>query len=232
MKKTGFVFINGAGLSPSIWDEVMEKIDMPTLAIAYPERGNKKKSVALTFDDYIDSATRQIATFPAKKIILVGHSIGGVVMMRLAELLKGRVAGMIAVGATIPEPGGSFLSCLPQPQRTVMGLMLRLAGTSVPESSIRKSLCSGLSDDQAQRIVDSFTPESRAFYTTPVQFSRPKVPAMYIVLTDDHEFTTPFQHSMAARMNAKTVEIHGGHLSMISHADEVAAHITAFARDL
>lgn len=231
MKNTGFVFISGAGLSPSIWDEVRTKIDAPTLAIEAPHRGDKA-ALKLTFKDYVDEAMNQIEAFPAKKIVLVGHSIGGVVMMQLAQLLGKRVVGIIGVGATIPRPGESFLSCLPQPQRTVMGLIMRLAGTAVPESSIRKSLCSDLTIEQADVIVKNFTPEARSLYTTGISGAPYSGEAHYIVLTDDREFTPAFQHSMADRLNAKTTEIHGGHLSMISHADDVAKTVVDFAAGL
>ena len=231
MKNTGFVFISGAGLSASIWDDVRVKIDAPTLAIEAPERGSKA-ALKLTFKDYVDEAMNQIEAFPPKKIILVGHSIGGVVMMQLAQLLGKRVIGIIGVGAGIPRPGESFLSCLPQPQRTVLGLVMRLAGTAVPESSIRKSLCSSLTTEQSDVIVKNFTPEARALYTTGISGKPYTGKAHYVVLTDDREFTADFQRSMAERLNAKTTEIHGGHLSMINHADEVAKTVAAFAADL
>lgn len=231
MKNIGFVFINGAGLNAAIWDDVIAKIDAPTLAIEAPHRGDKK-ALRLTLKDYIDEAMNQIEGFEAKKIVLIGHSIGGVVMMQLAQLLGKRVVGVIGVGATIPLPGESFLSCLPQPQRTVMGLIMRLAGTAVPESSIRKSLCSDLTLEQADTIVKSFTPESRALYTTGISGTPYIGKAHYVVLTDDREFTADFQRSMAARLNATTTEIHGGHLSMISHASEVVGTLKGFAADL
>lgn len=231
MKNIGFVFINGAGLSAAIWDETRAKIDAPTLAIEAPHRGDKA-ALKLSLKDYVDEAMNQIDAFPAKKIVLVSHSIGGVVMMQLTQLLGKRVAGVVGVGATIPLPGESFLSCLPQPQRTVMGLIMRLAGTAVPESSIRKSLCGDLTTEQADVIVKNFTPEARALYTTGISGAPYTRKARYIVLTDDREFTADFQRSMAARLNAKTTEIHGGHLSMISHADEVANVVAGFAADL
>jgi len=231
MKNIGFVFINGAGLNAAIWDDVRAKIDAPTLAIEAPLRGDKA-ALKLSLKDYVDEAMNQIEGFEPKKIILVGHSIGGVVMMQLTQLLGKRVAGVIGVGATVPLPGESFLSCLPQPQRTVMSLIMRMAGTAVPESSIRKSLCSDLTNEQADKIIKSFTPEARALYTTGISGKPYAGKAQYVVLTDDREFTADFQRSMAARLNANTTEIHGGHLSMISHADEVAKAVTDFAAGL
>lgn len=232
MQNIGYVFINGAGLNASIWSDVVAKLDAPTLCVDYPERGSPKASVDLAFDDYINAALRQIEAFTPDKIVLVGHSIGGVVMMRLSELLASRVVGVAAISAAIPQPGGSFLSCLPQPKRFVIGTVMRLLGTNVPPSAIRKGICSDLSDAQAQKIIEQFTPESRALYTTPVTYTKRDMPALYVISTEDKELAPAVQRQMATRLGGKTVEIAGGHLSMVSHADEVASGLATFAADL
>ena len=56
MKNIGFVFINGAGLSAAIWDDVRARIDAPTLAIEAPHRGDKA-ALKLSLKEYVDEAT-------------------------------------------------------------------------------------------------------------------------------------------------------------------------------
>ncbi len=168
----------------------------------------------------------------ADKVVLVGHSLGGVVMMRLGELLGDRVVGMVAVAAAIPTPSGSFLSCLPQPRRTIMRLVLKLAGTKVPPSAIRSSLCTDLTEEQAERIINSFTTESRALYTSKVDYRQKSFPALYIVTTEDPEFSSDWQRTMAARLGASSVEVKAGHLPMLSKPKEITAAIEKYLKNI
>ena len=228
MNNTGIVFLTGAGFDGSIWQAVTPQLTVPFVTVNYPERHNGKKAQELSFDRYIESALRQIESLKTEKVIIVGHSIGGVVMMRLGELLGGRVVGRVAIAAAIPHSGGSFLSCLPQPKRFIMGVVLKLAGTEVPSSAIRSGLCSDLSDEQAQKIVDGFTAESRALYETSVQYTTKSLLSLYIVTTKDSEFDVPLQKRMAERMAGEIVEIPSGHLPMISQPEKVATVINGF----
>jgi pimeloyl-ACP methyl ester carboxylesterase len=232
MSNIGIVLLTGAGFDNSIWKDVAVKVTVPYVAVDYPERHNGTAASLLAFDDYIDGALKQIKGLKADKIILVGHSIGGVVMMRLGELLGDRVVGRVAIAAAIPYSGGSFLSCLPQPKRFIMGAVIRLMGTKVPPSAIRTGLCSDLDDAQAQKIINAFTPESRALYTTPVDYTPQTLPSLYIVTTKDSEFGVAAQKSMASRIGAEMTEIESGHLPMIGHPDKTASAIISFIEKL
>lgn len=233
MKETiGFVFISGAGLERWIWDGVTADLHIPNVVIDYPKRHQPKESVKLTFEAYVDSALEQITSLKTDKVILVGHSIGGVVMMRLGELLGARVAGYVAVGAVVPRPNESYLDCFPQPQRFVLTTVMKLFGTNVPQAAIRKGLCNGLDEQTSNRIVGDFTPESYALYATPVEFSDNDKPRLYIVPQDDANFSVSFLHEMAERLHGKTIEVPGGHLAMISHAPEIASTLNRFISSL
>ena len=50
-------------------------------------------------------------------------------------------------------------------------------------------------------------------------------PTFYAVCTEDRTINPELERFMAKRMKARTVDIAGGHLSMISHAKTVAALI-------
>lgn len=232
MNNTGIVFLTGAGFDGSIWQDVTSKIELPFVVVEYPERHNGKKAQELSFDDYIKSAMAQIQKLGTEKIVIVGHSIGGVVMMRLGELLKEQLAGRIAIAAAIPASDGSFLSCLPQPKRLIMGIILKLAGTEVPPSAIRSSLCSDLTDSQSKSVIDNFTAESRDLYTASVRYEAHFVPGLYVVTTKDPEFTVAWQKTMAKRLQAETVEVPTGHLPMIGRPSDVLMIIEAFMKKL
>jgi hypothetical protein len=54
-------------------------------------------------------------------------------------------------------------------------------------------------------------------------------PSWYAVSTRDGTTATQLQRFVAKRMNAKTIELRSGHLSLISHAKEISELILSAA---
>lgn len=218
-EELGFVFIHGAGMNGGVWDIVAEGLGYPCLKVDYPSREEAAGMPGhhLTLEDYVSQMTEQVRRWDTDKFVLVAHSLGGVLAMELAARLAERVAGFVAIGAAIPMRGGSFVSALPFPQRIIMPVLLKMAGTKPPESVIRKGLCSDLPEEQASRIAAEFIPESRRVYTGRVHASVPQVPKLYVKLTQDKEFGESLQERMAANLSADRVEsLSTGHLPMLS----------------
>ncbi|KOR82561.1 alpha/beta fold hydrolase [Paenibacillus solani] len=218
-EELGFVFIYGAGMNGGVWDIVAEGLDYPCLKVDYPLRDGDADTPGrhLALEDYVIHMMEQVRRWDTQKFVLVAHSLGGVLAMELAARLAERVAGFVAIGAAIPKRGGSFVSALPFPQRIIMPVILKMAGTKPPESVIRKGLCSDLLEEQASRIAAEFIPESRRVYTDCVQASVPQVPKLYVKLTQDKEFGESMQKRMAANLSADRVEsLSIGHLPMLS----------------
>lgn len=223
------IYISGAGLSPAIWDGVRAKVTMQDVVLTH------MRSDTTTLENAVQEAQAQLNLGKATQYILVAHSLGGVIGVELARKLGDKLAGFIAVSATIPAPGKSFVSTLPFPQRLLMPAILKLAGTKPPTSAIRRTLCSDLDDTQASAIITAFDPEPRSLYLD--QTSSDKLPAdakyMYIRTTSDKQVTPHLQSAMAKRLPGVTViDIASGHLSMISHPDVLASAINTFIKDL
>jgi pimeloyl-ACP methyl ester carboxylesterase len=125
----GFVFVNGAGLKSTIWGKVLEGLDHPSLLIDLPLRMSaveSRKKLALA--DYVTHMKKQVDDWGSRKFVIVAHSLGGVLALRLASELSDRLAGFVAVGAAIPKRGSSFLSVLPFPKRILMSVILKKNG--------------------------------------------------------------------------------------------------------
>ncbi|MBB3112463.1 pimeloyl-ACP methyl ester carboxylesterase [Paenibacillus phyllosphaerae] len=215
----GFVFIHGAGLNGQVWRKVIEGFEHPCLLVEFPLRRDSSHSRSrLSLEDYVAHMKRQVDEWETRKIIIVAHSIGGVLALRLASELADRLAGIVAVGAAIPKRRGSFLSILPIPQRLLLSVLLRTIGTKPPESALRTGLCSDLSPDQAAEIVNGFIPEAVRLYTDRIDTSVPDVPKLYVKLTDDKELRPSLQNKMIANLSPQYVRsLATGHLPMISN---------------
>jgi pimeloyl-ACP methyl ester carboxylesterase len=227
MSDFSVIYISGAGLRGYIWNDIVDELNMPSLVIDY-------KDAHSSLSGYIDEAMRRLSGLDNQRFIIVAHSAGGVIGGEVAKRLGDKLIGLIAISAIIPQPSQSFVSSLPIPQKFIMPILLKLAGTTPPETSIRNSLAKGLPQEQKDKIVNDFRAEGIGLYTDKTSGSSiPKVPILYVVTTNDAEFTKTFQLAQAKNLNAKSIEyIDSGHLPMISHHHELSQLISTFCKSI
>ncbi|HSX07021.1 MAG TPA: alpha/beta hydrolase [Candidatus Saccharimonadia bacterium] len=227
-QKTAIIYLSGAGLTPAIWDAVHSKVTTPNVALTY------NRDTTTTLQSAVQDVLGQIQKIDATRYVIVAHSLGGVIGVELARTLQDKLGGLIAVSATIPAPGKSFINTLPFPQNFVMPLLLKVAGTKPPASAIQKSLCSDLSDQQATDIINAFVSEPRNLYSNKTSTSMlPASKYLYVRTLNDKQTPTQLQSSMAKQLpDAKITDIASGHLAMMSHPDELAEIINNFIANL
>lgn len=225
-----FLLVHGAGLDVWVWEDLLPLVEAPTLPATFPAReADQTVRDGLRLADYTNAIIEQIDEWDVPRVILVAHSIGGAVCMEVASRLTNRVTGFVGLSAGIPEPGQSFLSCFPFHQRVVQQAVLRFAGTRPPERVIRRSLCTELTDEQADRVVAEFIPESRYLYTDPVDGIIPDIQTRYIQTSTDKSITPDQQTKMATALETDdVVTLDTGHLPMLSRPDELASALDEF----
>lgn len=230
----GIVFIHGAGLGGWIWRDVLPLLDVPVLAVDFPRRdASFEARKYLTLDDYSADVIKKIEDLKAQKVVIVAHSLGGVVALKVAAALGDRLAGFVGVSAAIPRNGGSFLSSLPPLKSVFMGMMLRILGTRPPQSAIEQGLCHDLSAEQTAEVIKRFVPESRRPYLDKSNAPAPKVKSLYVKLTRDQEFDLGLQDKMAANLNASAVAtMDTGHMPMLKDPKKLAGILEGFVKDL
>ncbi|KRF36343.1 alpha/beta fold hydrolase [Nocardioides sp. Soil805] len=206
------LFVSGAGLPASIWDEVRSHLDTESRVVPSPGRAG-------TLESYTRSALATAEGWP--RFHLVAHSLGGAVAAAVVAADPARVSRVTAVAAVVPAAGSSFTGALPLPGRLVMGAMVRVLGTRPPDSVLR-GMCGGLSDEHTTLVVEGFAPEGRRVYldrTPPRTWPQ----ASYVVTTGDDQFPTAQQERYAAELGATTVRVATGHLPMLERPAALAA---------
>jgi pimeloyl-ACP methyl ester carboxylesterase len=221
-------------LNSKIWERVAAGLESPCLLIDYPNPYGNAAGVQtsrrnLSMQDYIAHMNGQIAAWEVRKFVIVAHSLGGALALKVAATWPDRLVGFAAIGAVIPQRGGSFLSTMPFPKRILLAALLRLAGTKPPESAIRQGLCSDLSPEQTEAVVSGFVPESIRVYTERIGATAPDVLKLYVKLGQDRELPLPLQERMASNLEAHYTELlDTGHLPMLSRPDELGLVLDAF----
>jgi pimeloyl-ACP methyl ester carboxylesterase len=227
---TGIIFIHGAGLNSSIWNSLKNELNVPVLAVDFPNRkSDSNENNKLSFTDYINTTANQIKSWNQDNFIIVAHSIGALVGLKMANQFEDRLKGFIAISSVIPKNGNSFVSSLPFPNKLIMPLVLKFFGTKPPVKNIENGLCNDLTAEQTRNIVTAFTPESKALYMTKINYDLPNVNRLYIKLTNDKSMPLSLQDNMAKNLNAdKVAEIDSGHLPMINRTNQITQILSDF----
>ena len=227
MSKSGILFVSGAGLSDWIWSEVTSSLQVPAVVADFTKVRQNKDA---TLNNYVAEAAKAIEKLEADQIIVVAHSIGGVVGIELARQYADKVVGLIGVSAVIPKPGGNFFSSLPFPQRLIMPVIVKFAGTKPPDSSIQNSLASGVQTKLVDKLVKTYQPEPKGLYFGKTSNSSlPAIPYCYVLTTNDKELPKSIQDMISEQLPEVTKDlIESGHLPMLSHPEKLALIIKNF----
>lgn len=211
------LLLHGAGLGGWIWERVLPHLLLPARSLDLPGRGDGTALGDVTIEQGIELVTKNLGD----DSVIVGHSFTAMIALAAATRKRAQV---IAVGGMVPEPGKSFLSILPFPQRVVLGIMLRRArnGIALPAGLVRKEYCNDLDRATTELVLRKVTREAPRLYLDPVDWS-PQAPA-YVKLLRDESVKVEQQDRMIGRMHATRVEtITSGHLPMLAQPQETAA---------
>lgn len=110
------VLLHGAGIGPWAWERVRSRLSVPSIAPEVPGR-----FVGATPEACAEQLAADIDAFTAGDVVLVAHSLCGVLVPGLAERLGSRLKHVVYVSAVIPSAGQSFLAAIGFP----MGLVIR-----------------------------------------------------------------------------------------------------------
>ncbi len=234
MDSKGIIFIHGAGLGNFVWNGMKGKMDIPAMAVDFPNRKKgAKANLHLHFKTYVDMISRHVEKLNVEKLIFVVHSIGGCVGLKVADIFKDKLAGFVGISAAIPKNGNSFISCLPFPKNIIVPLMMKFAGTRPSRKIIEEQLCNDLTPEQRKMVVTTFTPESMALYIEKCEARIPETNRMYIKLTDDKTLSPAMQEKMIQNLKPQQIAtIQSGHLAMLSHPEELARLLNEFSKEV
>ena len=214
---TPLLFLSGAGLQPWIWDDVRAKVSAPTHVAQYPSEGS-----------LADYASKALDEAP-ERFILVAHSAGGVVGCQLLAQAPERVQGFLGISALIPGPGQSFLGALPTATRMFTSLIMRMAGTRPPAKALRAGLANDLEPAVADRVVETFKPESQHLYRDPLPARQFPELRGYIRTSNDKQIPLAVQDKYAADLGAQwTPTLSTGHLPMLADPQGLVSLLEEF----
>lgn len=212
--KTTVVFLHGAGTGAWVWERVINELSVPTIALEVPGR-----RAGVTPEGCAEALAAEIDQQGIDLVVLVMHSLAGVLAPGLVARLGKRVKRLVFLSAVIPPSGGSFVDALGFVNRFILSILFKFnpQGLKPSPEMIRAELCNDLNPQDSEEMIARFTPEMPGLYLTPVGKFSPLPNATYIKLLKDQSVSPAQQNSMLARLAQPVVrELETGHMAMLS----------------
>lgn len=112
IKSQTYVLVHGAWQAPYVWEAVktdLSKQGNKVIVVELPGHGTDKTAPhTLNLDVYRDKVIEAI-TKVNEKVILVGHSMGGMVISAVAEKIPTKINRLVYIGAFLPINGQALV---------------------------------------------------------------------------------------------------------------------------
>lgn len=213
------VLVHGAWADGSSWAQVIPYLQAAGLHVTAVQN-------PLTSLDNDVAATRRALAQQDGPTVLVGHSYGGSVISQAGDDAK--VSALVYVAARAPDAGEDFAALASRfPTMPVRAGVQTHDGYSViGEKAFLDYFANGVPATLAHTLYAVQQPIAAALFggrTTTAAWKTK--PSWYAVSRDDQTTSPELQRFLAQRMDATTVELDSGHLSLVSHPQEIAGMI-------
>ena len=176
------------------------------------------------------AATRRALAMQQGPTVLAGHSWSGTIVSEVGG--EPNISALVYVAARAPDAGEDFpalAKTFPTPPASA-GIVITDGLAQLSEAAFMHDFANGVEPRAARRLyaaqasnVVTLTSEKT---TTAAWRSKP---SWYAVSRQDRTISPELERFLAKRMNAATVELDSGHLSLVSHPREIADLIFAAA---
>jgi len=222
-----FVLVHGAWQAPYAWQYVkagLEQKGQKVIVVELPAHGSDATPPQnVSIDAYRDKVIAAINGVNGK-VILVGHSMGGMVVSAVAEKIPGKIEKLVFVGAFVPANGQSLQDLAGQDAQSLLGPALipsqdQLTLDIKTESRIN-IFCQDASDAVKALVANNFRAEPAIPFTNAATITDANfgsVDKYYVHTLQDHAVGIDLQRKMVSAAHiTKTYSLNSGHCPFLS----------------
>jgi len=209
------VLVHGAYADGSSWSEVIGRLQRVGLKATAVQ--NPLTSLA---DDV--AATRRILALQDGPTVLVGHSWAGTVISEAG--VDPKVSALVYVAARAPDAGEDYAALaanFPTPPANA-GLVKSAGFAQLSEEAFLEDFAGGVDPGKAHVLYAVQGRTADTLFASRTTAAAWKLrPSWYAVSKQDRTTSPELERFLASRMRAKTIEVDAGHLSLITHPQEI-----------
>ena len=241
------MFLHGNGFSRLDWHDQIDDFAPSFTAAAWDARGHgdsEDYDGPYRFADVCDDLARVLDRFGSQRTHLVGHSMGGRVVLEFQNRFPDRIKSVVFAGTSAKrEPPLSVDELAIRRARRVTPLRDGIDLRRLAEDNTRRYLANGASAEVFERVAsrlasvrrDSYakTLETVVSYTNFPEFSTVKAPCLVLTGAEDPQATPDYAREVAAQIpGARLVLIPGaGHMVNMEQPAAFSAAVLAFIVD-
>jgi len=241
MTMATFILIHGAWHGSWCWERVVPLLEAQghrVLAPDLPGMGNDPTPLNTVTLDYWARFVADLVHQQNEKVILVGHSRGGVVISQAAEYVPNYIDGLIYLAAFLIPNGATLWGTLQQhprdPNRPSDLVVSSDRSTStITAAAVRDTFYNTTSDIWLKRAASHVGPEPMVSFVTPLVLTAEnfgRVPRAYIECLQDRAIPITLQRSMVSALPCRpVVTLDTDHSSFYSAPELLVAQLVGLA---
>lgn len=233
-----FVLVHGAWHGGWCWEKVVPLLEgdgHDVVAFDLPGHGDDGTPISeLSMQGYVDR-TVAVIDEAAEPVVLVGHSMGGIVISLAAEARPDRVKRLVLLTGFLLEDGKSLLSVAENDEAAIVlpNLVPSEDGSSFTVKNLKEVFYADCSDEDVRRAEARLVPEPAFAFTTPVALTEGnfgRVPRAYVECVEDRAIGIKAQRGMHERWPCETViSMETSHSPFYSRPEELAGHLASLS---
>ncbi len=229
-----FVLAHGSWHGGWCWKPVADRLrglGHSVFAPSYSGMGDRAHLLNqhITIDTFIEDLVRVIKTEELTKVVLVGHSFGGIPITGVADRIPETIAHLVYLDAIVIESGKTAFSLYPpeEVEERLEAARGATGGLAVPAPQTLPPVW-GLKEGTADYdwVLRRLTPHPLGSYTTPLTLQNPVgngLPRTYVHCTQPANPVIGGSSRLVRSWPGwNWVDLAAPHNAMITHPDEVA----------
>lgn len=234
-----FVLVHGGGQGGWVWRQVSHllgaqghEVYAPTLT-GFAER-HHLDGPHISFQTFVDDVANLIVFEDLHDVVLVGHSMGGVIIPRVAEAVRDRIRRVVWVTAVVTQDGQSLLQAVPQSPWVARAVTLGPEGiTKVDQELLLDANIHDGTQEQREFVRAHHRPYPQHALLEPGRLSAflaLGLPTGYVVATQDRTVEPHIARGfMELLPGCRRAEIDAGHQCMNTRPAELCEILEAMA---
>jgi pimeloyl-ACP methyl ester carboxylesterase len=231
------VLVHGGGFSGACWDELTPLLRGPVYAVDLPGRGRSPGDLAtISVGDFVTSVAGVIVENQLSNVTLVGHSMAGLSLPGIAEMVPARLRRLVFVSCSVPPSGTSLLEILGDLSPAALEIAERVGDELVDHQGVlhpdlaTAMFCTDMPESQVASTLSRLVPEALGVLSEPSDLTglRHPIPRTYVRLLRDASISLEVQDQMIVNLNpVDVVDLDAGHMAMISRPGDLADILNA-----
>lgn len=241
MTNATYVLVHGAWMGQFAWVEIVPRLAAQgheVVTLDLPAHGDDPTPPeAASLEGYRDAVIAAIGD--RRDVILVGHSMGGMVVSAVAEAIPGRLKSLVYLCAYLPRSGESLYQLSSEDQASTVGAYWREEDPAsyspawIAEEGIVTAFAADCPPTYQQILIERHRAEPVPPFATPLTLSDGAygtVPRVYIETLNDRAVSHQLQELMLSRVAVgRRFQLPSSHSPFFSMPDALVACLTAIA---